>query len=76
MIITLTDDFWGLHKNMNCAFPLTFPLSTITNPFKKHFANLASDLLKKYHILTLQENLEHPQCSSITKQINFRENKT
>ena len=20
---TLTDDFWGLHKNMNCAFPLT-----------------------------------------------------
>ena len=18
----LTDDFWGLHKNMNCAFPL------------------------------------------------------
>ena len=20
---TLSDDFWGLHKNMNCAFPLT-----------------------------------------------------
>ena len=19
---TLTDGFWGLHKNMNCAFPL------------------------------------------------------
>ena len=19
---TLTDDFWGLHKNLNCAFPL------------------------------------------------------
>ena len=19
---TLIDDFWGLHKNMNCAFPL------------------------------------------------------
>ena len=19
---TLTNDFWGLHKNMNCAFPL------------------------------------------------------
>ena len=19
---TLTEDFWGLHKNMNCAFPL------------------------------------------------------
>ena len=21
---TLADDFWGLHKNMNCALPLTF----------------------------------------------------
>ena len=21
---TLTDDFWGLHKNMNCAFPLRY----------------------------------------------------
>ena len=21
---TLTNDFWGLHKNMNCAFPLIF----------------------------------------------------
>ena len=20
---TLTDDFWGLHKNMSCEFPLT-----------------------------------------------------
>ena len=20
---TLTDDFWGIHKNMNCAFPLS-----------------------------------------------------
>ena len=27
---TLTDDFWGLHKNMNCAFPLrTSETSTI-----------------------------------------------
>ena len=22
MIQALTDDFWGLHKNMNCGFPL------------------------------------------------------
>ena len=22
MIQILTDDFWGLHKNMNCVFPL------------------------------------------------------
>ena len=22
MTQTLTDDFWGLYKNMNCAFPL------------------------------------------------------
>ena len=21
---TLTDDFWGLRKNMKCAFPLTY----------------------------------------------------
>ena len=32
---TLTDDFWGLHKNMNCAFPLItkfeFILSDTTN---------------------------------------------
>ena len=21
---TLTDDFWGLNRNMNCAFPLNF----------------------------------------------------
>ena len=24
---TLTDDFWGLHKNMNCAFPLMMQLT-------------------------------------------------
>ena len=29
---TLTDDFWGLHKNMNCAFPL------ISYFFKYYFA--------------------------------------
>ena len=23
---TLTNDFWGLHKNMNCAFPLSLKL--------------------------------------------------
>ena len=27
---TLTDDFWGLHKNMNCAFPLKGTLSPQT----------------------------------------------
>ena len=25
---TLTNDFWGLHKNMNCAFPLMTSKST------------------------------------------------
>ena len=24
----LTDDFWGLHKNMNCVFPLEFHIKT------------------------------------------------
>ena len=28
---TLTDDFWGLHKNMNCAFPLNKHLFKITH---------------------------------------------
>ena len=23
---TLTDDFWGLHKNINCMFPFTLKL--------------------------------------------------
>ena len=27
---TLTDDFWGLHKNMNCAFPLNHTLAAET----------------------------------------------
>ena len=26
---TLTDDFCGLHKNMNCAFPLKVPIRII-----------------------------------------------
>ena len=35
---TLTDDFWGLHKNMNCVFPLItkfeFISSDVTNTCK------------------------------------------
>ena len=30
---TLTDDFWGLHKNMNCAFPLTSKKFNIKTAF-------------------------------------------
>ena len=26
---TLVDDFWGLQKNMNCAFPLTKQVTEI-----------------------------------------------
>ena len=29
---TLTDDFWGLHKNMNCGFPLM--------SYKKHLDDM------------------------------------
>ena len=28
---TLSDDFWGLHKNMNCAFPLKFMRSSASH---------------------------------------------
>ena len=28
---TLTNDFWGLHKNMNCAFPLRKNLHCLLN---------------------------------------------
>ena len=34
MIQTLTDDFWGLHKNMNCPFPLKMKLWSISTPSK------------------------------------------
>ena len=36
---TLTDDFWGLHKNMNCAFPLKKAIITrsrLKNKFNKN----------------------------------------
>ena len=33
---TLPDDFWGLHKNMNCKFPLkiTFIIRYIPDKYK------------------------------------------
>ena len=34
---TLTDDFWGLHKNMNCAFPLTIQSKFINFFFIRKF---------------------------------------
>ena len=34
MIQTLTDHFWGLHKNMNCPFPLKMKLWSISTPSK------------------------------------------
>ena len=43
---TLTNDFWGLHKNMNCAFPLTQLLITKTF-FKLGMSVINKILLKR-----------------------------
>ena len=55
---TLTDDFWGLHKNTNCAFPLNLHLQTIINSsifcVKANLGSKANDfnvLSKKQHII-------------------------
>ena len=37
---TLTDDFCGLHKNMNCAFPLKIENSAILENKKKNVLTL------------------------------------
>ena len=42
---TLTDDFWGLHKNMNC----TFPLKMMKNPF--YFMLKAISILEMFIFL-------------------------
>ena len=43
---TLTDDFWGLRKNMNCAFPLI--VFTYTLNKQKMFSNL---ILTRYFVV-------------------------
>ena len=47
---------------------LTFSPRTITNTFKKHFANLASEKSLK-SFLSLQDDLEYLQCVSITREL-------
>ena len=34
----LTDEFWGLHKNMNCAFPLNNDWVTLLMNIDKPFS--------------------------------------
>ena len=38
---TLTNDFWELHKNMNCTFPLktSTSLNTFKHNIKQHYFN-------------------------------------
>ena len=38
-------DFWGLHKNMNCAFPLTKVSDVLKNEIVKK--TVFDDLVKK-----------------------------
>ena len=37
---TLTDNFWGLHKNMNCAFPLRHNNNKVTKFIAKLINNV------------------------------------
>ena len=46
---------------------LIFSPRTIGNNFKKHFPNLASDLVKKFH--DTKENLECIQCAKTTREL-------
>ena len=46
---TLTDDFWGLHKNMNCAFPLIKIKIRVTCVYKEYEVNYLL-LLLLFHI--------------------------
>ena len=48
---TLTDDFWGLHKNMNCAFPLTMtPIKQTSYIATNHFNFIYCNKPFKYQI--------------------------
>ena len=50
---TLTDDFWGLHKNMNCAFPLTSEAAT-------------GDVLLKEVFLKISQNPKENTCVRVS----------
>ena len=55
---TLTDNFWGIHKNINCAFPLRISLVNVN----KSIENLNEQLLREF----LTENLF--LCSAVVKK--------
>ena len=38
------DDFWGLHKNMNCAFPLSFEISKLRVSVYVTIFNIVSNM--------------------------------
>ena len=49
---TLSDDFWGLNKNMNCAFPLK-RFKFLTLKFLKYFFCLAYRTHTKIYLLSI-----------------------
>ena len=59
---------------LNTKNEFTFFPKTIANTFKKHFANLASDLVKKLPNPTGKFGI--PSMRQYYKEINFREKKT
>ena len=46
MTQTLTDYFWGLYKNMNCAFPLKADLFTLLNADKFNIFSKIKNMLE------------------------------
>ena len=75
---TLTDDFWGLHKNMNCAFPLKKKYlranhaSFVTKEFRKAImerTRLRNIYLKQRTETTkVAYNQQRNKCVSILKK--------
>ena len=59
---------------LNTKNQLTFSPRTIANTFKKHFANLSSDLAKKLPDPTGKFGI--PTVRQYYKEINFREKKS
>ena len=52
---TLPDDFWVLHTNMNCIFPLNVTINYISvdpSPIKKE------DILKIHQYLMVRNNIK------------------
>ena len=53
---TLTGDFWGLHKNMNCAFPLNIKRQKIGNAELCRFTRKLNYMLENDVFVNVKPN--------------------